>query len=87
MHVRPACVYRFTDEVGRLWVSLADFFIRRTMFESARDVFEEGMASAMTVHDFSLIYDAYTQVGEGMPRALRWRAYGGRACGKPCRCA
>ncbi|EFJ51030.1 hypothetical protein VOLCADRAFT_103670 [Volvox carteri f. nagariensis] len=54
-------IRRFTDEVGRLWTSLADFYIRRSMFEKARDVYEEGLCSVLTVHDFSLIYDAYTQ--------------------------
>lgn len=34
-------IRKFTDEVGRLWVSLADFFIRRGLFEKARDVYEE----------------------------------------------
>jgi hypothetical protein len=45
-----------------LWTSLADYYIRRSMFEKARDVYEEGLCSVITVHDFSLIYDAYTQV-------------------------
>lgn len=49
--------------MGRLWTSLADYYIRRSMFEKARDVYEEGLCSVVTVHDFSLIYDAYTQVG------------------------
>ena len=30
-------VRKFTDEVGRLWTSLADFYIRRGLFERARD--------------------------------------------------
>ena len=49
-------------QVGRLWTSLSDFYIRRGMFEKARDVYEEGLTSVITVHDFSLIFDAYTQV-------------------------
>lgn len=49
-------------QVGRLWTSLADYFIRRGMFESARDVYEEGLTSVVTVRDFSLVYDALTQV-------------------------
>ena len=48
--------------MGRLWTSLADYFIRRGMFERARDVYEEGLTSVMTVRDFSLVYDALTQV-------------------------
>ncbi len=56
-------IRKFTDEVGRLWTSLSDYYIRRAMFEKARDVYEEGLTSVITVHDFSLIFDAYTQVG------------------------
>ncbi|GLC45042.1 hypothetical protein PLESTB_001462400 [Pleodorina starrii] len=59
-------IRRFTDEVGRLWTSLADYYIRRSMFEKARDVYEEGLCSVLTVHDFSLIYDAYTQFEESL---------------------
>jgi pentatricopeptide repeat protein len=36
-------------QVGRLWTSLADFYIRRGMFERARDVYEEGLNSVSTV--------------------------------------
>ena len=51
--------------MGRLWTSLADYYIRRGLFEKARDVYEEGLTSVITVHDFSLIFDAYTQVRGG----------------------
>jgi hypothetical protein len=40
---------RFSDEVGRLWCRLADFYIRSGAFERARDVFEEAAASVTTV--------------------------------------
>jgi pre-mRNA-splicing factor SYF1 len=35
------------------------------MFERARDVYEEGLTSVVTVRDFSLVYDALTQVRRG----------------------
>lgn len=59
-------IRRFTDEVGRLWTSLADYHIRRGLFEKARDVFEEGVMSVVTVRDFSMVFDAYTQFEESM---------------------
>ena len=59
-------IRKFTDEVGRLWTSLADFYIRRGLFEKARDVYEEGLSTVITVRDFSLIFDAYTQFEESM---------------------
>lgn len=42
-------IRRFTNEVGRLWTSLADYYIRCGLFEKARDVFEEGVKSVVTV--------------------------------------
>ncbi|KAL6206953.1 hypothetical protein ACLB2K_024198 [Fragaria x ananassa] len=59
-------IKKFTDEVGRLWTSLADYYIKRSLFEKARDVFEEGMQTVVTVRDFSVIFDAYAQFEESM---------------------
>lgn len=42
---RPRCCPALCVQVGRLWTSLADYFIRRGMFEKARDVYEEGLTS------------------------------------------
>lgn len=36
---------RFTDEVGKLWCRLADYYIRLGHFERARDVYEEALTS------------------------------------------
>jgi pentatricopeptide repeat protein len=51
-------------QVGRLWTSLADYYIRQGMYESARDVYEEGLTTVITVRDFSLIFDTLTQFEE-----------------------
>ncbi|KAL6500094.1 hypothetical protein OROGR_028004 [Orobanche gracilis] len=59
-------IRKFTDEVGRLWTSLADYYIRRGLLEKARDILEEGMTTVITVRDFSVIFDAYTQFEESM---------------------
>jgi pre-mRNA-splicing factor SYF1 len=59
-------IRKFTDEVGRLWTSLADFYMRRGLFEKARDIYEEGLATVVTVRDFSLIFDAYTHFEESV---------------------
>ncbi|XP_057961930.1 uncharacterized protein LOC131153559 [Malania oleifera] len=59
-------IRKFTDEVGRLWTSLADYYIRRNLPEKARDIFEEGMTTVVTVRDFSVIFDAYSQFEESM---------------------
>ncbi|GLT30377.1 hypothetical protein SLA2020_051790 [Shorea laevis] len=59
-------IRKFTDEVGRLWTSLADYYIRRSLFEKPRDIFEEGMTTVVTVRDFSVIFDAYSQFEESV---------------------
>ncbi|KAF3781479.1 Pre-mRNA-splicing factor [Nymphaea thermarum] len=59
-------IRQFTDEVGRLWTSLADYYIRRGMYEKARDIYEEGMRTVITVRDFGMIFDSYTQYEESM---------------------
>ena len=63
--VRGAII-KYKDEVGRLWTALADFYIRRGLFEKARDIYMEGLNSVMTVRDFSLVYDALTQFEEAL---------------------
>ena len=50
--------------MGRLWTSLADFYIRQGLYEHARDVYEEGLQTVTTVRDFSLIFDTLTQFEE-----------------------
>ncbi|KAI3995305.1 hypothetical protein MKX01_032107 [Papaver californicum] len=59
-------IRKFTDEVGRLWTSLADYYIRRGLFEKARDIFEEGMTTVVTVRDFSVIFDGYSRFEESL---------------------
>lgn len=62
-------LHRFTDMIGQLWVSLADYYIRAGHFETARDVYEEAMATVTTVRDFSQVFDAYAQFEESMINA------------------
>lgn len=48
-------VRKFTDEVGRLWTSLAGCYIQRNLHGKARDIFEEEMTTVVTVGEFSVI--------------------------------
>jgi len=59
-------IARFSDEVGRLWCRLADFYIRLGQFEQARDIYEEAIESVKTVRDFTIIFDAYIKVEESI---------------------
>ncbi|KAL4732500.1 pre-mRNA-splicing factor syf1 [Fusarium chlamydosporum] len=63
-------IARFADQRGKLWSGLATYWIRRGSFERARDVFEEGITTVMTVRDFTLIFEAYTEFEESIIGAL-----------------
>ena len=62
IQIRSADHHSSASQVGRLWTSLADYYIRRGLIEKARDVYEEGLTTVTTVRDFSLIFDTLTQV-------------------------
>jgi pre-mRNA-splicing factor SYF1 len=36
-------IRRYTDEVGKLWINLADYYIKLGLFEKVRDIFEEAL--------------------------------------------
>ncbi len=55
---------RYTDQVGHLWNSLADYYIRSGLFERARDIYEESIQTVTTVRDFTQVFDAYAQFQE-----------------------
>uniref|UniRef100_A0A668AVE3 Pre-mRNA-splicing factor SYF1 n=1 Tax=Myripristis murdjan TaxID=586833 RepID=A0A668AVE3_9TELE len=57
---------RFTDQLGKLWCSLADYYIRSGHFEKARDVYEEAILTVVTVRDFTQVFDSYAQFEESM---------------------
>jgi pre-mRNA-splicing factor SYF1 len=63
-------IERFADQRGKLWSGLATYWITRGSFERARDVFEEGITTVMTVRDFTLIFDSYVEFEEAITSAL-----------------
>lgn len=67
-------ISRYSDQRGKLWAGLATFWIRRGSFEKARDAFEEGITTVMTVRDFALIFDSYAEFEESVIRSLMDRA-------------
>lgn len=69
-------ISRYPDQRGKLWTGLATYWIRRGSFEKARDAFEEGITTVMTVKDFALIFDSYTEFEESVIRSLMDRATG-----------
>lgn len=63
-------IERFADQRGKLWVGLATYWIRKGAFERARDTFEEGITTVMTVRDFTLVFDSYAEFEESIIGAL-----------------
>ena len=59
-------IARFPDQRGILWVSLARYWINRGDSERARDIFEEGITTVMTVRDFTVVFDAYAETEEAI---------------------
>ncbi|KAI1610927.1 pre-mRNA-splicing factor syf1 [Exophiala viscosa] len=74
-------IERFADQRGKLWAGLATYWITRGDFEKARDVFEEGIMTVMTVRDFTMIFDAYVEFEESILQSLMDAASGRAAKG------
>lgn len=55
---------RYTDQLGHLWNSLADYYVRSGLFDRARDIYEEAIQTVTTVRDFTQVFDAYSQFEE-----------------------
>ena len=48
-------IKRFTDQIGLLWNSLADYYTRNANFEKAKDIYEEAIQTVTTVRDFTQV--------------------------------
>ncbi|KAF0903171.1 hypothetical protein E2562_025753 [Oryza meyeriana var. granulata] len=59
-------IRRFPDEAGALWTCLAGHYARVGIHGKARGVFEEGVATATTVKDFRLVFEAYLHFEHAM---------------------
>jgi pre-mRNA-splicing factor SYF1 len=54
----------YKDQAGRLWTGLATYWIKRGEFERAKETFEIGIATVLTIRDFTQIFDAYAEFSE-----------------------
>ena len=52
-------IKKYTDEVGNLWVTLANYYIKIGFIDKAREIFEEALEKVLTVRDFSLVFNSY----------------------------
>lgn len=60
----------YKDQAGRLWTGLATYWIKRGEFDRAKTTFEAGIASVLTVRDFTQIFDAYVEFTESLISAM-----------------
>lgn len=60
----------YKDQAGRLWTGLATYWIKRGEFDRAKAIFEAGLATVLTIRDFTQIFDAYAEFSESLISAL-----------------
>ncbi|KAJ3737301.1 hypothetical protein DFJ43DRAFT_1128906 [Lentinula guzmanii] len=65
----------YKDQAGRLWTGLATYWIKRGEFDRAKETFEKGLASVLTIRDFTQIFDAYAEFGESLISAMMETRY------------
>lgn len=59
-------ISKFSDQSGLLWATLASYWLKKGDYEKAQDVYEEGMTTALTVRDFSIVFDACVEAEEAI---------------------
>ncbi|KAH7926288.1 protein prenylyltransferase [Leucogyrophana mollusca] len=60
----------YKDQAGRLWTGLATYWIKRGEFDRAKSTFEAGIATVLTIRDFTQIFDAYAEFSESLMSAM-----------------
>lgn len=68
--VRTEGLAIYQDQAGRLWSGLATYWIKRGEFDLARETFEEGIKTVVTLRDFTQIFDAYAEFSESYISSL-----------------
>lgn len=63
-------IKKYSDEVGNLWNYLANYYINHSLFEKARDTFEEALENIQTARDFGIIFNAYVKFEEEMLKII-----------------
>ncbi|KAF4604099.1 pre-mRNA-splicing factor syf1 [Pleurotus pulmonarius] len=60
----------YKDQAGRLWTGLATYWIKRGEFDRAKETFEFGLKSVLTIRDFTQIFEAYSEFCESLMSAM-----------------
>ena len=62
-------INKYSEEIGRLWVALGNFFIKMKCFNKAREIFEEALENVLTVRDFTLVFNTYLKFEEELAKS------------------
>lgn len=54
----------YKDQSGPLWTGLATYWTKRGEFDLARETFESGMSTVLTIRDFTTVFDAFAEFSE-----------------------
>lgn len=57
-------ILRFPDQMGNFYAKIAKYFSQRGSIERSRHYLEQGIKECVTVRDFALIFDTYTDIEE-----------------------
>ena len=61
-------INRYPSEVGKLWTTLAQYYVQYGKFDIAMNCYEQGMNSVSTVKDWNLIFDTYSKLYDELIR-------------------
>ena len=62
-------INKYSEEIGRLWVALANYFIKIKQFNKSREIFEEALEKVLTVRDFTLVFNTYLKFEEELAKS------------------
>ena len=68
--VRSEGIAIYKDQAGRLWTGLATYWIKQGEFDIARQTFEQGIQTVLTLRDFTQIFDAFAEFSESYISSL-----------------
>jgi len=57
-------IKKYPQEIGKLWVDLAEYYTRLGQFEKARDIYNEAINTVTSVRDFGIVFDSFARFEE-----------------------
>ena len=59
-------IKKYPQEIGKLWIDLAEYYLRLGQFEKARDIYYEAIMSITSVKDFGIVFDSFSRFEENI---------------------